>query len=113
MHEHVRIEKLELSKTWDVSTMHISRADADLLGILAEEGQFVVHRYLEGFWLIVPDDDAWEELIQEEEGQSYFMSVGLTAAVSNILAIARAHKIRYVRLDADAPTYDFLDEYHW
>jgi hypothetical protein len=106
----VKQEHLELSKAWDVSTVHITQSDANLLEAAEEETNYpVVHSYREGFWLVVPDNDGWNELIRTNCLEKF----GFSPSISLILSIARNHKVRYVRIDADAPIYDFLPEYHW
>jgi hypothetical protein len=102
--------RLELSKTWDVSMTHITKGDATLLECCVEESsEIYVHQYREGFWLLVPSDEVWEELMEK----NFFATHGFSGMITHLLSIARSHNVRYVRLDADGPVYDYLQEFHW
>jgi hypothetical protein len=104
--------KMDIGKVWEVSTVHITQNDAALLE--TPDSELVAFPYAEGVWVLVPDDDAWGDMYDNSRYEdSWFGYVGFSPAVSHILSIARSHKIRYVRLDADAEIYDFLEEHHW
>jgi len=107
---HPKIEAFEVSRAWEVSISHIKEIDAEALEMLVEESpHLIVHQYREGFWLAVPDDTDWATI----EDECYFGNSGFSVAIPHILSIARGHKFQYVHLDADAPLYEFLPEYHW
>ena len=97
---------LEIARLWHVSTSHITDADSR---ILHDECPYIgVLAYKEGWWINVPDGpDLTDELLNA------LLTYGLSPCVGHILTVARSHLCDWVRLDADAPVYDFLPQYEW
>jgi len=107
---HRNMTQLETGLVWHVSTQHMSQEDSNILdGMNDEVNLLIVHRYAEGFWVIVPDYEDLRLWIEQDK----LAELGMTPAVGSIMSIALAHKIQVVRFDADAPVYTFLPTWHW
>lgn len=95
---------LEILQVWCVSTSHLQEHDCELL---ADTDRLVVQDYAEGFWVAVPYGDEIPEYLDTLQAHGFSRALGL------ILSIAVSHNVDYLKIDADAPIYSFLPQFHW
>lgn len=98
------IEKPWIDKILDVSTIHITKRDSELLEADASTGSshaLLVREYEEGFFVYV--DKHGGEKCREDFSPEF----------KAIIAEARRRKCKWVCFDCDAMEYDELPKFEW
>ena len=109
--------RLRTYKYADVSTMHVTKEDADLLAVDARirSGKrdpripaLIVFGYEEGFFVHVPED---EETFKD--GLRMAKRHGYSKGMLKLLRLARDEGASFLRLDADGEPYGGLRTFDW
>ena len=90
-----------------MSSVHISEDDSKLLDDDNPFISVVVYKY--GWWLHV----SCEETCNNAAFVEHLTDYGFSPSIGHMLSVARSHACDWIKLDADAPIYDFLEQYHW
>lgn len=96
----------------DVSTRHISRADAERLDELALEllhggtAPVTVAKYPEGYFLSVPDELSWDD-------EDFKRQMGVSDALMGLMICLSEEGVYILRLDADGIRNDDLPKFDW
>lgn len=100
-----------ISKNLEVSTLHITQRDANLLDVAADcpgAPPVVVYKYPEGYFLYVPESTAdFKDTILIAH------KVGFSQGLLNLMANAYQNKCEYVHLDCDSEVYPDLPTHEW
>jgi hypothetical protein len=97
-----------VGKYLDVSTAHITTADAKLLDLCGGANPFVVYKYPEGYFVHVSIEDKYfHQTIAEAR------KAGYSKAFIAIMRWAWSKSCWFVRLDCDGFTYSDLPTYEW
>lgn len=93
----------------DVSTKHITEADADLLKELADkESPVTVSEYTEGFFVpICGDQGCHTQMVQE------LVNREASGALIGLLNLLHKEGFHLLRLDADGEVYTDLPSFEW
>ena len=89
----------------DLSTAHLIKKDAQLLGKRPEGGP-IIRDYAYGWWVWVPSDDMTEMLRQ-------YRKVGFSPNFSTVLRYARNLHCNWINFDQDADLDDDLPKFRW
>jgi len=95
----------EIRKMLSVSTIHITKADSELLSKWSggEATPILVAKFIYGFFLYVWDEDEDACPIEEQ----------LSGSFRKVLSFARRSECSYIQLDCDGAVYEDLDNHDW
>ena len=100
---------MAIFKCLEISTGHITQADANLLAgsTVTRDLPFTVAKYGEGFFIGVPQN------LSETFAEGAVASEHLSLAFATLMLHAREQGCDVIRLDGDADTIDGLDVFNW
>jgi len=105
--------KLDIDKTLNLSTAHITEQDNTLLLDVLENGHpdagWVIPLEDYGFMVFVPEGNP-EEVEQHVHG---FKRVGMSEAFVNIYRLTAEQGCTWMRLDCDIPVVPELQQFDW
>lgn len=90
----------QVSKCLDISTLHITQQDSELL--TASRG-LCVYPYEYGYFVRVPAEEPAQDLLV----------LGYSSALISILTWASEHDMYFVNIDQDGMPYDELETFDW
>ena len=93
----------------DMSTCHIEHKDAKVLDYA--DNLLVVHKYPEGFFVVVPEGTKTRLLPADTRRALH--KFGYSAAMTNLLSICLNQGYQLIRLDCDGQVYDQLPKFDW
>lgn len=107
-------QPLPMSTYVDLSTGHLTRADARLLEDEAADRAarppvLVVYSYTEGFWVYVPSTaDQLREYLDRAADDGRYSTVLL-----DLIRLAHEQHARFIRFDSDGPVVPKLPTHEW